>query len=105
MTSCLSRVGLGGLLGNLFGDKPYPKQEHPSVFEVVEDGPYTACAECDAWQETVPKVKVEVFYEREKDHVHFLSALGKYSSANRRYITKCIGLWADGKPIQQGVTQ
>lgn len=88
------------MIRNFFRDKSYPKQEHPSAFEVIDDGPYIACEECSLWQEIVPKVKVEVFYDIGRKHTHFLSALEKYAPADRRYITKCIGRWADGKPVR-----
>jgi len=88
-------------------EKPRPKQEHVSAFEVC-DGPYTACEHCAEWQEVVPKVEVEVFHEREQRHTHFISALRewKYPPADRVYISKCIDAWADGKStrnIQKGV--
>jgi hypothetical protein len=81
-------------------ERPRPKQDHPRDFEALADGPYTACLECSIWQGVVPDVAVEVFYDREQEHTHFLSALTKYSREDRDYIAKHIGAWAHGHPIR-----
>lgn len=55
-------------------EKPKPKQEHISLFEVLPDGPYAGCERCHSFLEALPEAEIEVFYEKEKGHRHLFQS-------------------------------
>lgn len=54
-------------------EKPRPKQEHVSLFEVLADGPYGSCERCYRWKkEEYPDIRADVFYEKKFERAHIL---------------------------------
>ena len=55
-------------------EKPRPKQEHVSLFEVLPDGPYVGCERCYLFQQQYPDTKLDVhtelFYEKKSERAH-----------------------------------
>lgn len=54
-------------------EKPQPKQEHVSLFEVLPNGHYAGCERCYEYLKTFPvlhqhNILTDVFYEKEKGH-------------------------------------
>lgn len=77
------------LLSKLFRRraKPQPKQDHPSEFEIAEDGPYAGCERCHSFLEILSEEQVEVFYEKEKGHRHLFQR-GDTAIVDKRLISE-----------------